>query len=336
MLSGPDLSIGRFAHGKNLSTALMQECQPKRNHASRRCSHAAATTTSNNSSTSGNPRSNQQAENRAEVAAKAWPVGQTKWNLQPKDFLPKEKTEKNRAALRTSKVLAITFNPDRISQNIQHKNCIGQVDLKLCRRKRREQTSQFLDIVGGATYNSRQWNPNSAEKQSLSLIRILTWSSAPINPNLSRIIQEGSQNNFESKTCKKNRSKREEKNQEQKTAESSDSFAAAGKNGDFSNLWSSFCAGFFLMFCSQNARWNPEKQIQKYRVTSCRKLQIQDAWTPGASKFIHGVIQAANQLQKYSGTSQETEEEIGIKKNSEKIQIHAQKLLVLEGKEAAG
>ena len=88
---------------------------------------------------------------------------------QPKDFgrrVPADaKTEKTGAVLRTSEVLAITFNPDRISQNVQHKNCIGETDLKLCRRKHRDRTSRFWDIAGCATCNSRRWNPNSAENK---------------------------------------------------------------------------------------------------------------------------------------------------------------------------
>ena len=75
-------------------------------------------------------------------------------------------------ALHSSKILPITLNPNRISQNVQHKNCRGETDLKLHRRKRKKRMSQFWDIAGGATCNSRRWNPNSAEKQSLSLIRI--------------------------------------------------------------------------------------------------------------------------------------------------------------------
>ena len=72
---------------------------------------------------------------------------QTKKARQPKDFgrwNPAEaKTEKTGAVLRTSKVLAITFNPDRILQNVQHKNCRGETDLKLCRSKHRDLMSRF-------------------------------------------------------------------------------------------------------------------------------------------------------------------------------------------------
>ena len=76
-----------------------------------------------------------------------------------------DKTEKTGAVLRTSEVLTITFNPDRISQNVKHKNCRGETDIKHCRRKHRDRTSRFWDIAGSATCNSRWWNPNSAENR---------------------------------------------------------------------------------------------------------------------------------------------------------------------------
>ena len=48
-----------------------------------------------------------------------------------------------KAALHTFDFLPITLNPDRISQNVQHKNCRGEANIKLHKRKRRKCTSRF-------------------------------------------------------------------------------------------------------------------------------------------------------------------------------------------------
>ena len=48
------------------------------------------------------------------------------------------------------------------------------------------------------------------------------------------------------------------------------------------------------------------------------------------------IIQTANQLQKFPGTSKEHEEEMDKKKSSDSIQKGAQNAEVLEGREAAG
>ena len=109
------------------------------------------------------------------------------------------------------------------------------------------------------------------KKQSLSWIRIPTLSSAPILTKSFRIFQECYLKKFTTKTCKKNRSKEEDKFKNRNCRKSSGRVAAADKNHDFSNLWSSFCAWFFICFAgdleqgfcggrSWNAWRDPEKQ----------------------------------------------------------------------------